>query len=363
MEHITFHPVQKRPSAAPTRSASSFAGQLPMPEDIVGTIIAGRYRLEEIIGSGGFGTVYRTTDVVSGESVALKLQFAGRDTTDRFRKEADIVRALTYNGCKSSVGYLDHGEHEGRVFVVTDMLRGMSLSTAISQSRIKTVAQAMSVLMQVCDAFAELHAFGVIHRDVKPDNIFLISRSDGKLEVKTLDFSVSELSYDIQPDTSSSFIGTPVFIAPELLFGKSVSEQTDIYSMGVLMYEMFTGTRPYQGEPGVILAKAIDPDPPRSPRSINPNIPERIEAIIQVAMAKDPENRFASFDALLSEMAGCLKALNEAVSVLPLFQPPHAKTVGPDRLSHTGLAILPIGDASDECGDSGLYPQPIRMDP
>src|SRR5581483_11923997 len=225
-------------------------------QKLVGTIVASRYRVERLLGAGGMGAVYAGEHLTTGRKVALK--FVDREVAEsdlaiaRFSRE---VRAMTAIESEHIPGVLDAGTHDdGRPFLVLDLLRGEDLGARISRERRLSVKDTLAVTAQILRGLSHAHAAGVIHRDLKPDNVFLVSRPRGLL-VKILDFGVSKF----QPLTRTTLplaltqrgvvLGTPFYIAPEQARSDAdVDERADLYSVGAIAFECLAGRPPHVGE-------------------------------------------------------------------------------------------------------------------
>ncbi|HUS29460.1 MAG TPA: serine/threonine-protein kinase [Kofleriaceae bacterium] len=284
------------------------------PDYALGTVL-GAYKLVEMLGKGGMGFVYRAEHIKLGREVALKLlrgDYAKRrDAISRFFQEARTVNRVRH---RNIVDVTDLVElDDGTTYFVMELLRGQSLGkwarTGIDLPR------ALAVLVQICDGLGAAHAVGVVHRDLKPDNVFVVPTSDGAELVKILDFGVAKLvnrdDEDVGYQTAAgSVIGTPAYMSPEQAGGMLVDNRSDIYSLGAIMYEMFCGQPMFRGRSfGEYVRKHLteNPMPPRQTAggaSMDPNL----EALIQKCLSKDPNERFGHIlelrDGLLHLLGG-----------------------------------------------------------
>ncbi|HSN29637.1 MAG TPA: serine/threonine-protein kinase [Kofleriaceae bacterium] len=268
------------------------------PEARIGAVL-GTYRLAELLGKGGMGYVYRAEHVKLGREVALKLlrgDYARRrDAVLRFFQEAKTVNRVRHRNIVDVTDFVELDD--GTTFIIMEFLRGQSLGkwarTGIDLPR------ALAVLVQICDGLGAAHAVGVVHRDLKPDNVIVVPTSDGAEMVKLLDFGVAKLvnrdDEDVGFQTAAgSVIGTPAYMSPEQAGGMIVDHRSDIYSLGAIMYELFTGQPMFRGRSfGEYVRKHLTemPVPPRQTEG-GAHIDERLEALILRSLAKDPNERF-----------------------------------------------------------------------
>src|SRR2546421_5654781 len=287
---------------------------------MVGEVVAGRYELEELVGTGGMSSVFRAQDTLLERKVALKIlheQYTSdEDYVERFRREARAVAGLSH---PNIVTVIDRGEQDGRQFIVFEYVDGESLKQLVDRTGPLPVAAAVELALQVARALAFAHQQGLVHRDVKPQNVLL--NDDGR--AKVTDFGIAR-SLDVQQGMTQSgtVMGTSDYIAPEQARGERVDEQTDVYSLGVVLYELLTGEVPFPGDNFVAVAMRHINEPPPSVRVRRPDVPARLDAAIQRAMAKESTDRFASMGEFATELEASLVA-------------------GPDE--DTGTIVLPTG--------------------
>jgi len=282
---------------------------------VVGEIVADRYEVEELVGAGGMSSVYRAHDRLLDRKVALKVmhQHYGADPeyVERFRREARSVAALSH---PNVVTVIDRGEHAGRQFIVFEYVDGENLKQLIQRRGPAPVATALELAIQIAQALSFAHQHGLVHRDVKPQNVLL--NGDGR--AKVTDFGIAR-SLDVQQSVThtGTVLGTSDYIAPEQAQGRAVDEHTDVYSLGVLLYELLTGRVPFVGENFVAVAMRHINDPPPPLAESRPDVPPRVDAAVQRAMAKDPAERFASMSAFCDELQACLAEHQGETQVLP----------------------------------------------
>ncbi len=259
-----------------------------------GTIFADRYEILSSVGRGGMGHVYRARHLGLAKHVALKVLAADRtgDAEVRFAREARVLARLDHPGC---VRVLDHGRAaDGTAYIALDLIPGFTLGTAIKVERF-TIPRAVDIARQLLVALSHAHALGVIHRDIKPENIVL---RDGKRPV-LIDFGLASLADEAAFTAKGMCVGSPSYLAPERLLGRPHDARTDLYAVGVILYEMVAGTKPFAGDtPQHTMALALE-RPPRPLRALRRDISPALDHVITRALAKDPERRFADADEML----------------------------------------------------------------
>ncbi len=259
---------------------------------MTGLILGNRYEVQELIGQGGMALVYRARDRVLDRPVAVKI-LRPEYTTDanlvaRFQREARAAANLVY---PNIVAVYDVGQDGTNYYIVMEYVAGPTLKDIIRQRAPLSVEQALKTAEQVCMALEYAHRHGVIHRDIKPQNILL---NEDEEVVKVTDFGIAKSILDPETTADRLALGTVKYISPEQARGVEVVPQSDLYSLGVVLYEMLTGQQPFDGETPVSIARQHADARPRSPRQLNPYIPPPVETIILRALAKDPRERFAS---------------------------------------------------------------------
>src|SRR3954469_7481397 len=271
---------------------------------MVGDVLSDRYELEELVGTGGMSSVFRAHDRLLDRKVALKVlheqYMADADYVERFRHEARAVAALSH---PNIVTVIDRGEHNGRQFIVFEYVAGENLKQLISRRGPAPVTTAIELGIQIARALSFAHQQGLVHRDVKPQNVLL----NGEGSAKVTDFGIAR-SLDVQHGMTQTgtVLGTSDYIAPEQAQGQPVDEQTDVYSLGVVVYELLTSEVPFPGENFVAVAmRHINEEPP-SVRERRPDVTPRLDAAIRCAMAKRPTDRFSTMQAFAAELQACL---------------------------------------------------------
>jgi serine/threonine-protein kinase len=289
---------------------------------MVGDVLADRYELEELVGTGGMSSVYRAHDRLLDRKVALKIlhqQYSGDDDyVERFKHEARLVAALSH---PNIVTVIDRGEHAERQFIVFEYVEGENLKRLIERRGPAPTANALELGIQIARGLAFAHQQGLIHRDVKPQNVLL--NGDGR--AKVTDFGIAR-SLNVQRGMTQTgtVLGTSDYIAPEQAQGQRVDEHTDVYSLGVVLYELLTSEVPFPGENFVAVAmRHINEEPP-SVREKRPDVSPHLDETIRRAMAKRPEDR-PGMEALCAELEASLAELQAAGTQLarPVTARPH----------------------------------------
>ena len=261
-----------------------------MSGNMIGRTFSGRYRIVERIGIGGMAEVYRAQDTVLGRIVAVKVMLpqyaADADFTRRFRQEAASAANLQ---SPYIVNVYDWGQDEGTYYIVMEYVRGGDLKTAIRERGAINQRKVAEIASQACQALSVAHGQDIVHRDVKPQNIMV--QPDGN--VKMMDFGIARAKNSMKSQTSS-VLGTAHYISPEQAQGKELTAASDIYSLGVCMYEAITGQLPFDGPDAVSVAMKQVNEQPKPLHEIFPNVEPVLEAIVLRAMEKDPHKRFAT---------------------------------------------------------------------
>ncbi|MBX7222010.1 MAG: serine/threonine protein kinase [Blastocatellia bacterium] len=270
-------------------------------EPFNGTILDGKYRLESAIGVGGFGVVYRATHIGLGRQVAIKILHAtvgnaSEEELERFRLEGVSTCRIEH---PNAVSVLDFGiTANGFAYLVMELLDGHLLTDELQENFRLPLARAAEIIIPVCDVLAEAHAAGIVHRDIKPDNIFLHKTRRGEM-VKVLDFGIAKLSGDAAHvsgktlTASGVVMGTPEYMAPERVRNKSYDGRSDVYSLGIMFHQMLCGRAPFLSQDNdcvAIMWMQVNDDPPPL-RSLVPEIPEEVETLVLRAVSKPPELR------------------------------------------------------------------------
>jgi serine/threonine-protein kinase len=283
-------------------------------------VLAGRYELEELVGTGGMSGVYRAHDRLLDRKVALKILHSHHavdpEYVERFRREARAVATLSH---PNVVTVIDRGEQDGREFIVFEYVDGENLKHLIERSGPLPVERALELAIQVARGLAVAHREGLVHRDVKPQNVLL----NGDGQAKVTDFGIAR-ALDVQRGVTQTgtVLGTSDYIAPEQAQGLRADEQSDVYSLGVVLYELLTKQVPFPGENFVAVAMRHINEPPPSVRERRPDVPARVDAAVRRAMAKEPSDRFASMPDFGRELEACLAELQGDDDGTQVIAPP-----------------------------------------
>ena len=319
---------------------------------MVGESFADRYELTELVGTGGMSSVYKAHDTLLERNVALKIlhdHYSDDDEfVERFRREARAAAQLSH---PNIVTVIDRGEAAGRQFIVFEYIDGENLKELLVRSGRLPVERALELALQVARGLAFAHEHGLIHRDVKPQNVLL--NGDGK--AKVTDFGIAR-SLDVEHGVTQTgtVLGTSNYIAPEQASGQPVGAQTDVYALGVVIYELLAGDVPFPGENFVTVAMKHVNEPPPNVLDVRRDVPPRVAAALDRALEKDPRQRFPTMDAFAAELEACLAELagpdgsGEATMVVPAARRPAARA--PRRRSRwpivlAVLALAAIGAA------------------
>lgn len=258
------------------------------PGDLTGTVLSERYRLEEQVGSGGMGTVWKATDTLLNRPVAVKLlhpsQMAEPTARERFRTEGRITAGLSHPGIAQ---VFDYGEEDGRAFLIMELVVGNPLSQVLREEGHLSADQTLDFVCQAAKALAAAHARGVVHRDIKPGN--LLVTPDGQL--KLTDFGIARGDMSVTLTQTGMVMGTAQYISPEQASGRPATSSSDLYALGVVAYECLAGTPPFTGDSPVALALAHTRD---EPPELPDDIPADVDDLVTSLLLKEPEDRPAS---------------------------------------------------------------------
>ena len=290
----------------------------------IGAVIAGRYEILQELGTGGMGKVYRVKDRQIDEEVALKVLkpeiAADGNKIERFLNELKLARKISHgNICRMYHLAIE----EGIPYITMEYVAGEELASLIKRKGQVSVQEAVSITAQVCDGLAEAHRIGIVHRDLKPQNIMI----DEQGKAIIMDFGIAHSVETSGATQEGMIIGTPDYMPPEQVSGKNVDGRSDIYSLGVILFELLTGTIPFSGDSPLSIALKHKTQEPPDPRDFNPDIPEAIAAMILKCMKKDQAKRYQTAGELLAELREIERSIAATGEVI--FDQTGVKKIGP----------------------------------
>jgi serine/threonine protein kinase/Tfp pilus assembly protein PilF len=317
--------------------------ETPREELTTGSTFAERYQIIEELGKGGMGKVYKAIDTRINEKIALKLikpEIASdKNTLERFRNELKLARMITHK----NVGRMfDINEEEGTHYITMEYVSGQDLKGLIRQTGQLAIGTSISIAKQICEGLSEAHKVGVVHRDLKPNNIMI----DREGEVRIMDFGIARSLKEKGITGAGVMIGTPEYMSPEQVEGKEVDQRSDIYSLGIILYEMVTGRVPFEGDTPFTIGMKHKGEIPKNPKVLNIQIPEDLSNVIMRCLEKDKENRYQSAGEVRSELTNIEKGIPTTERVTPKRKPLTSReitvTFGLKKLLMPGFAIIAL---------------------
>ena len=300
-------------------------------------VVANRYEVVQYIGQGGMADVFLAIDTILNRHVAIKILRSDQSTDAisilRFEREAQAATTLAH---PNIVEIYDVGEYKNHHYIVMEYVAGKTLKKVIRDRAPLLNLEAVDTMKQLTSAVAEAHKRGIIHRDIKPQNV--IVKSDGSLKI--LDFGIATAKGSAQLTQANNVMGSVHYLAPELAKGEPASPQSDIYALGIVFYEMLTGDVPFKADQAVQIALQHMREPMPSVRKANPNVPQSVENIIIRATAKNPRLRYQSCDEMLKDLEKCMLpehqndkplSLNDPIDKTPTKQEKEDTKVGVTR--------------------------------
>ena len=273
--------------------------QTPVRELSTGSTFAARYQVIEELGHGGMGRVYKVFDTDIKEKIALKLlrpEIAlDKETVERFSNELKLARKISQrNVCRM----FDLGKAEGTTFITMEFVPGEDLKKFIRKTGQLGAGRTVSIAKQICEGLAEAHHLGVVHRDLKPQNIMV--DEDGNARI--MDFGIARSLRGKGITGAGVMIGTPEYMSPEQVEGKDVDQRSDIYSLGVILFEMVTGHVPFEGDTPFTIGMKHKSERPRNPRELNSQLPEDLSRVILRCLEKDKVKRYQTAEELRTDL-------------------------------------------------------------
>jgi eukaryotic-like serine/threonine-protein kinase len=313
---------------------------------VIGTRLADRYAIEERVATGGMGTVFVATDERLGRRVAVKVlkeEFADDPRfVERFRREARAAGALSH---PNVAGVYDFGEDSDRHFMVMEMAPGRDLAQVLREEGQLSPDRVVRIGTQIAEALGHAHSAGLVHRDIKPANVII----GDKDKVKVTDFGIARAAGDATLTATGSVLGTAHYISPEQAAGDKIGPATDIYSLGIVLYEMLTGTLPFTGDSALAVAMRHVSDEVPRPSDLNREVPDGLDRVVAKATAKAPEDRYANG----SDLAAALAASIGPTANQPAVAAPYAVEAGPGS-----TALLTGPGETAEAQEARIWPIP-----
>jgi serine/threonine protein kinase len=277
---------------------------------MIGSIIDDKYKIEKRIGKGGFGVVYRGFDLKLKRAVAIKLLGdveAEASFKERFRREYESMAKLNH---PNIVTIYDCGEYLGRPYMIMELVNGPTLITLIERTPVE-LSNIIGISIQICQAMAYAHEQGVIHRDLKLNNIMIDENSQERIQVKLLDFGLAKLMHAHDQTSGTAMVGTPLYMSPELINGQRADERADIFSFGVGLYRMVNGCFPFEAEhPTAIMYLIVNKDD----LEFGEHVPAELREIIVQCMEKDPRDRFQTFKEIIDQLRALQQGLKDSLT-------------------------------------------------
>lgn len=290
------------------------------PDKFVGLVLDAKYQVERLIGKGGMGNVYEAKHLHMGLPVAVKILHPHlvTDSTavERFRREARSARTVNH---PNAISIMDFGVTSDNIlYLAMELISGISLQELLKKETVIDSARAVKIMRQVCLAVNAAHEKAIIHRDLKPDNILLLDHGTESEKVKVIDFSIAKMKESGKdPNLTSAgvVVGTPQYISPEQAQGLELDSRSDIYSMGIIIYQMLTGNVPFTGKTSAMLLMQHIQAKPKSIREVKPEVPARLEEVVLRALSKQAKDRQQTADVLATELENALVPVEAPVEV------------------------------------------------
>ena len=324
-------------------SAPTETIEAPKKELTTGTTFADRYQIIEELGKGGMGRVYKVMDTKIKEKIALKLLrpeiASDKNTIERFSNELKFSRKIRHeNVCQM----YDLNEEKGTHYITMEYIHGEDLKRLIRKMGQMSAGQAISLAKQMCEGLAEAHKLGVVHRDLKPQNIMV----DEEGKARIMDFGIARSLKGKGMTGAGVMIGTPEYMSPEQVEGKDVDQRSDIYSLGVILYEMVTGRVPFEGDTAFTIGVKQKSEIPREPGELNSQLPSDLSGVIMKCLEKDKDKRYQSAGEMCTELTGMEKGIPTTERIVPERKPITSReitvTFGVKKLLMPALVVIAV---------------------
>ncbi len=300
-------------SVLPTQSLETDTGELTR-----GTVFAGRYQVIEELGKGGMGRVFRVEDTKVNEEVALKVLkpeiASDKKTIDRFQNELKLARKVTH---KYVCRMFDLNQENSTHYITMEYVPGENLKSMLKMTKQLSIGTAVNIAKQICEGLNEAHSLGVVHRDLKPSNIMIDKAGD----VRIMDFGIARSLQAKGITAAGILVGTPEYISPEQVEGKRADSRSDLYSLGIILYEMVTGRSPFDGDTPLSIAVKHKTETPQDPWRFNSDIPESLSRVILKCLEKDIEKRYQNAGDLFADLNRIEKGITTRERALPRRKP------------------------------------------
>jgi len=292
--------------------------ETPKEELTTGSTFANKYQIIEELGRGGMGRVYKALDTEVNEKVAIKLIkaeiAADKKTIERFRNELKFARKIRH---KNVCQMFDLNREEGSYYITMEYVAGEDLKGLIKKMGQLSAGQAITIANQLCDGLEEAHKLGVVHRDLKPQNIMIDKEGDARI----MDFGIARSLEGKSITGAGVMIGTPDYMSPEQVDGKETDQRSDIYSLGIILYEMVTGQTPFEGDTPFTIGVKHKSETPKDPKELNPQIPDDLGRVILRCLEKEREQRYPNSQELCSDLSAIEQGIPTTEKVIPKKRP------------------------------------------
>lgn len=327
----------------------------------IGDVVAGKFRVERVIGEGAMGLVVEAMHLQLDERVALKFlrteALGNADVVARFAQEA---RAAAKLKSEHVARVLDVGDHQSTPYMVLELLEGQDLESLVNEQGKVSPKEAAELVIQACEAISEAHARGIIHRDIKPANLFLARRADGWSTLKVLDFGISKAGPSAAKPASRrtvSMVGSPYYMSPEQIRSATdVDRRTDVWSLGAVLFELLAGDTAFgENDLGALMAEILD-RPHKELRGLRPEVPPELEAVVNRCLSKDPADRYQNAAALAIDLLPFTESKRARVTVTRAVTITRTSGIDPDLPLPSTLPGRPAADSSPSIPLPGKVP-------